>query len=157
MGFLAKIDVNDFDLVNKYKWYFSGKYAARNYKKENGKKSIQFMHIFLMGTPRGMDTDHINGDKLDNRRSNLRVVTRSQNMSNLWKVQRNSSSKFKGVCWDRKKRKWLVQANGKFVGYFKDELAAATAYDNVAMVVYGGNAILNSHIMKEHFTNLDFH
>jgi len=85
-----------------------------------------------MDTPKGMDTDHINGNGLDNRRSNLRVCTRAQNALNTGAYSNNKSG-FKGVSLDYKyKVKWRadIQVNGKqiFLGYFDTKELAYQAY-----------------------------
>lgn len=87
------------------------------------------MHAVIAGTPKGMDTDHINGNGLDNRRCNLRIVTARQNQQNQ-NIQK--SSKYPGVHWQKDARKWRAQirVNGKqqYLGYYDDEETAGIVY-----------------------------
>lgn len=77
------------------------------------------------------DVDHINGDRSDNRRNNLRVASRSQNMQNRGATKSNSTG-LKGVCWDAERQKWLAQikVNGrnKYLGRFDASEKAHAAY-----------------------------
>ena len=87
--------------VFEYNWCFDGDYACRRYK-----GSTKAMHLILLEgqIPEGMEVDHINRDKLDNRMTNLRVVTHSFNQIN--KVMKNNSSGYRGVAWNKKEKKW---------------------------------------------------
>ena len=90
--------------------------------------------------------DHINGNPLDNRRANLRVVTMKQNSINRRKCK-GCASVYKGVFWHKRIRKWNVQltVNGRKIhlGYFDDELEAVKAYDAAAKKYHGQFACLN--------------
>ena len=92
---VALVDVEDFGELNKVKWHFNGKYAERRILL-NGKSIRLRMHRVINKTPEGMETDHINGKKLDNRKSNLRSCTHSENAMNTVKKSTNSSG-YKGV------------------------------------------------------------
>lgn len=99
----------------------------------------------LLGAPSGLDTDHINGDTLDNRRSNLRLASRRQNMQNFSGFPSRRRSRFKGVIWHRDQRlrrggQWVYQirANGhRIVGYAKTEEEAAQRYNALARAHFG--------------------
>lgn len=82
-----------------------------------------------MGYPKKLDIDHKNNDKLDNRRSNLRLCTRSQNMMNTKK--RKNLSGYKNIYWDIKNKKWEVKlmSNGKKIriGSFRTKKDAIVA------------------------------
>jgi hypothetical protein len=100
-GKCALIDAEDISLADVGAWYFSGNgYAART----AGRKHI-FLHHLVCPCGAGMMPDHINGDKLDNRRCNLRVVTKAQNGWNV-KLSRRNSSGHKGVKFHR--GKWVA-------------------------------------------------
>lgn len=103
------------------------------------------LHRYVMRAEKGEIVDHVNGDKLDNRRCNLRIVTARQNRWNS--PGRKGSSRFTGVCWDTGKGIWKAQinANGRFqhLGYFEDEKDAARAYNTAARQAYGEFARLN--------------
>ena len=144
----VKISKNDLLLVSPYKWYLSNSgYAVTNIYlgKIDGKyrdKTLA-MHTLHMDTPKGMDTDHINGDKLDNRRKNLRVCTRSENMQNK-SVYSKQSSLPKGVTVNgnpRSKKKYTARINkaGKaiFLGNFYEVSDAAKAYGRAVKEFHG--------------------
>lgn len=132
-GKVALVDDEDFDYLSQYKWCaHKGRnnifYAVRNVRNKKGATMFK-MHSVIIGTPSGMDTDHINGDGLDNRKTNLRVVTRRQNIQNLHIPK---SSKYPGVTWNKNTRKWraLIRISDRLchLGLFTDEDEAAEAY-----------------------------
>lgn len=133
---ICLIDDNDLPLVTGgLNWYVDVRgYAVRNYFLPNGRKTIQYMHRLLMETPVGMHTDHINGNKLDNRRTNLRVCTPSQNILNS-KLSKSNNSGVKGVSRSRNRWKARIMINRKdiTIGYFSDLAdaigARVTAYE----------------------------
>jgi hypothetical protein len=143
-GKLAIVDAADYERVSPFNWSVSvsGK-RTYAYRALNGRKIA--LHRFLLDPPKGMVVDHIDRDGLNNRRSNLRVCTQHQNMLNSG--PRGKSSRFKGVCWDRFRRRWVVHVcfNGKnlFLGAFTDEAEAARAYDRKACELFGEYAYLN--------------
>lgn len=102
-GKYAIVDESDYESISRFKWCFSHGYALR---KNNGK--TQYMHQLINNTPAGMVTDHINRDRLDNRRANLRSVTRSVNNSNRNPVSVNASG-LKNIYWDKQTNKWRVK------------------------------------------------
>lgn len=94
----ALVDDSDFDELNKFEWHTDAKgYAVRSNGLSKGKQRQVRMHREIMNTPKGMDTDHIDHDKLNNQRDNLRVCTNSQNQMNRVKPAHGVTSKFKGV------------------------------------------------------------
>lgn len=99
-----------------------------------------------MNPPADMVVDHINGNKLDNRRENLRVVTQTENNFNMRKSSRNKSG-FKGVYWENQHKRWVAQmidfGKRKVVGFFKTAEAAAEAYDAAARAARGDVIITN--------------
>lgn len=113
-----------------------------------------FIHRYIMNAPRHLHVDHINGDRLDNRRENLRVCTQHQNnMSGSRK--KNSKSLFKGVSPCHSNNKWrsTVTFNYKqhHAGYFQTEEEAAKAYDKKALELFGEFARLNFPELKEEY------
>ena len=112
-GQSAIVDDDVFDYLNQWKWYFNNQgYAVRRpYIKGSGRKNQKcmtiHMHRLVNNTPNGMQTDHINRNKLDNRRENLRNVTDQQNKFNLPTRVDNTSGR-KGVYWDKQTNKWRV-------------------------------------------------
>ncbi|MBA7655390.1 hypothetical protein ES703_63294 [subsurface metagenome] len=105
------------------------------------------MHRQIMNPPREMLVDHINYNGLDNRKANLRLATLTQNNRHTRRTMNPGSSKYKGVCWYNREKRWAVRitANGKNIplGYFKDEIEAAKAYDKAARKYHGDFAALN--------------
>lgn len=139
-GKKTKVDDEDFQLLSQYKWHVtSGGYAATNIKNGTGYKYVK-MHRLLMNPSQEFEIDHINRDALDNRKANLRIVTHQQNMFNRGPVA-NTSSKFRGVSWIKREKKWLAQLSymGKqlHLGYFDDEVAAAKQFNLKAKQLFG--------------------
>jgi hypothetical protein len=106
------------------------------------------MHREILRPPGHLVVDHINHNGLDNRKANLRHATRAQNNFNrLIIIREDSSSKYKGVSWRKRKKKWrariCINGERKHIGYFKDEIHAAKAYDKAAKKYHGEFASLN--------------
>lgn len=140
------ISDDDYDL-RTFGWYTS----ANGYAVRVITGGIIYMHRTIGERMRGtvlgkLEMDHINHNKLDNRRPNLRTVTRSQNNMNMRKP-RNSYSRFKGVSWHSRHHYWqaYITKDQKTIhlGTFKDEMQAALAYDIAAKELYGEFANLN--------------
>lgn len=144
----AIVDDCNYEIVNKFKWHYSLGYAKRwDYSKGKHNPIGIFMHRFITGdVPLGLEIDHINGNKLDNRRENLRVCKHSDNVKNANK-RINSKSIHKGVAWNTRMKRWQVaiQHDKKryFIGTFKDEKLAAIAYNLKAKELHGDFAKLN--------------
>ena len=104
------------------------------------------MHRVINNTPLGFDTDHVNGDGLDNRKINLRTCSKSENKANSRKYI-GGTNKYKGVSWSKGKQKWASYAskNSKIfhLGYFISEVEAALVYNKFAKENYGEFARLN--------------
>jgi len=141
------VDEEDYEYLNQFKWHLhSGGYVNRN-QKYKVKPQKTYMHREIMGLPEGKSIDHINGNKLDNRKSNLRIVTKSQNMRNQ-KKSSNRTSIYKGVSQIlNRSKKW--QAKIKFggktyrIGEYFTEQEAALAYNQAAIKHFGEYAKLN--------------
>ena len=146
LGYEAVIDAEDVPLISAWIWCASVSrrrdgsirtvYALRNVHKVG---SVH-MHRVIAGTPPELHTDHIDGDGLNNRRSNLRVVTRSQNMRNR-SVSAASASGIKGVWWHKRDRKWYatIRMEGKkhHLGCFSSIEKAAEAYAAASKSLHG--------------------
>ena len=143
-GKFAIVDACDYEWLSQWKWYYGQGYAIRAEKRKTCA-----MHRVINQTPDGLDTDHINGDKLNNRRCNLRSCTRQQNQFNKG-FSANTGSKHKGVyllICHKKYQYWIARINingeRKHLGCFKMELDAALAYNEAAIKYYGEFARLN--------------
>ena len=158
-GQVAIVDEEDADLA-LLNWYCANGYAVRRTPGDNGK--LIWMHRVILARilrrelRPGEQVDHINGDKTDNRRENLRLATNAQNGANKSK-QKGTSSEYKGVCWHKATKKWRAQIGVDWklihLGYFTDEMDAASAYDEAAMEYFGEFAKLNFPIEEEGYAS----
>lgn len=139
-GYVAFVDDEDFDELSKFRWTASVQkntvYASRSFRDEKGKQFFILMHRQIMGvTERMVNVDHIFGNGLNNQRSNLRTCTHKQNLMNR-AGNPKSTSKFKGVSWDKQHEKWVVHisVNGKakHIGRFESEEDAARQFNQHA-------------------------
>jgi hypothetical protein len=136
----AIVDDEDYELVTSLgRWCFD-RYAVRNQLFTDGRKARLYMHRFIMKPVPGMDIDHINRNKLDNRRLNLRVCMPAQNQMNM-PLSRANTSGHRGVTWDRSRSKWLahISANGRYyhLGRFERIEDAAAAWSRAALDLHG--------------------
>lgn len=145
-GQYAIIDDEDYAFINQWKWYFNnGGYAVRDIR-VNGKRTALYMHRFIMNTPKNMDTDHRDGNTLNNKRINLRVCTHAENLWNQ-KVSIKGTSKYRGVYFEKSRLQWSANISSKdrtiHLGRFNNEVDAARAYNEKAKELRGEFAILN--------------
>lgn len=147
-GKFAMVDDEDFERVSRFTWRFHrGKnsgYARAWLSCSKGKRTQQLLHRFLF--PDLLHIDHIDGNGLNNQRSNLRAATPQQNNQNARK-RIQATSRFKGVCWYRKDEVWSVQIyfnqHQIFLGRYESETDAAHVYDYAAKIYFGEFARLN--------------
>lgn len=136
-------DEADAELLMAYKWHIvsigRSAYAATNVKREDGSWTTIQMHRLLLDVPA---IDHINHDGLDNRRSNLRPCSVSQNAANRrgW-AKKQGQGKYKGVF--PRGNKWAAYANGKYIGLYETPEEAALGYDQAAVAAWGEYAHTN--------------
>lgn len=139
-GLFATVDDDDFAFLNQWKWsamrvkkgHTERFYAVRMQKRgEAEKPKLVLMHRALTDAPQGMDVDHCDNDGLNNRRDNLRICTRRQNMLNR-PADHGSSSAFKGVSLRCDGKKWVARFMRKNLGSFETQEAAAAAHDRAA-------------------------
>lgn len=155
-GQITIVDDDDFEELNKYKWTYSNSGYAERYNpiawKEKGIHSKIPMHREINKTPTGMFTDHINGNKLDNRKCNLRTCNKSQNRTNSGLDPINKSG-YKGVFWDKANKRWVARIwySGKTVWscYKRNILDAVKEYDLHAVKYFGEFAKTNKDIFGE--------
>jgi hypothetical protein len=149
-GKFTIVDPQDFYQLNHFDWVADGKgnniYAIRHLLSDDEKTKIVRMHRYIMLAPDGLLVDHRNNNGLDNRRANLRLATTSQNNCNIRK-KKNTSSRFIGVHFDKRKGKWSVnirhQRKRIWLGSFESEIDAAKVYDEAARKYHKEFARLN--------------
>jgi hypothetical protein len=149
-GKVAIVDDADFEELNCHKWQFNPLgYAHRivSLTKNKHKTCLGFyMHREIFFLQKGETIDHINGNKLDNRKENLRICTFQENSWNR-KIPRNNKSGYKGVYWRKKENRWVaaIKKDNKvyYLGFFKEKISAAKAYNQGAKKYFGKFARLN--------------
>lgn len=138
-GKFTKVSNEDFDSLKNIPWVCTHYSYATN-------RAKGLMHRYILRVKDYEEIDHINRDGLDNRRENLRIVTSSENSSNMGKIK-GTSSKYIGVYWDKKRRKWTaeVKKNYKkyYVGRYDCEEEAGRARDKKAKELFGEYVNLN--------------
>ena len=147
-GRVALVDDADYEWLSAYRWHahLSNKnWYARRKEVRDGKVVRVYMHRHIAGTPSGLQTDHIDGNSLNNCRANLRSATNSQNGMNKGKIVRARASKYKGVNRHRSGWQAAIQINGVCFcsKTLTDEAEAARAYDELARKHHGDFARLN--------------
>ena len=144
----AIVDDVDYETLSKHKWHAKktrhGYCAARNAAIAPGQRKTEYMHIVIAercGLNTDMIIDHIDGDSLNNQRNNLRPATNKENCCNRPLKNKNNTAGLKGVTFAKKYNKWQAQIrhNGRriWLGYFDDVNAAARAYDEKAIELFG--------------------
>jgi hypothetical protein len=151
---IAIVDESDFEKINKYRWNVRPievkqsdnsseekdyKYYAQTTAKNGDEIYNISMHQMIFGkVKKGFVIDHINGNSLDNTRSNLRKVTRKKNSQN-----KKSKNKYLGVSWNKQCKKYICKALNYYIGRFDDEKIAAKAYDKYIIRNLGSDSRLN--------------
>jgi len=120
----ALVDDEDFDWLNENKWFYDGRYAARW---TGGRKNAVKVYLhrivkdwFAVSTSPKIQIDHIDRDKLNNQKNNLRSCTHNENLHNYIK-HKDNTSEYKGVCFNERKGKWMVRIKNNFLGYFDNK------------------------------------
>ena len=144
--YFTLVDEVDFEWLSKTRWcVLKQKTGERLYAARRLNNRFVLMHRIITNAPSGLDVDHINGNGLDNRRDNLRICTRSENLHNM--RPRGGSSSFKGVSWNKRDQVWraYINVNGSrhSLGSFRSEIDAAHAYDDAAREHFGDFAFCN--------------
>ena len=148
---VAIVDDADYEELSKYKWCAWKNrrgvfYAVRNTCGRKGRLISMSRQILGLQYGDSRQADHINHNTLDNGQDNLRICTNQQNQRNR-KSRLNSTSKYKGVCWDKNAKKWQaglrINKKTRHLGLFLSEKAAALAYNIAAKKYFGKFAYLN--------------
>lgn len=144
-GKVALVDDEDFEYLNQWKWHFSKSGYATRFSPRPFRFVIH-MHRLVMNTPKNLITDHIDGDKLNNQKRNLRNCTVMENSWNQ-KLNARNTSGYKGVHFHNQNQKYQARivVDGKKIslGMFEDIKDAAKAYDAAAVKYFKGFAKLN--------------
>ena len=147
-GMVALVDEDDYHVLVLRKWFIAKPgawpYAATH--RLGTRNGVDLMHRMLTGAQRGQYVDHINGNSLDNRMSNLRVCTNAENLRNM-RPRNGGTSKFKGVYWNVRDKRWRAQIMHNYkklnLGNYESEEEAGRAYDEAALRLFGQFARLN--------------
>jgi len=150
-GYETIVDDDDFAYLSRWKWYYRKSYAVRSIRVD-GKIRGLLMHRAIMERHGhnidGLQVDHEKNNRLDNRKSKLRVATNTQNSFNRSKRIGSFTSQYKGVDWRPDRHKWRAKirdgAKWRSLGHFINEVDAALAYNAAASELYDEFAHLNS-------------
>lgn len=138
-GYNTIVDDADFQYLSKWKWFYNKGYVRRS-DYSTGKLIKIYMHREIMKPPKGMVIDHIDSDKLNNQRSNLRICTHQQNQCNRKKYKNNKSG-YKGVSFNKRDCKWVagigVGGMKKHLGSFTTAEEASKAYEQASIKLHG--------------------
>lgn len=137
------LDQEDYIKLKKYKWSI----GKNGYVRPSNGEGFLLHRKILNITDKKIHIDHINDNKLDNRKKNLRICNNQQNTSNKKKLVGNFTSKYKGVSWEKRVKKWRSTITYYYkqvhIGTFVNEEDAALAYNEKAKELFGEFARLN--------------
>lgn len=144
-GIRVMVDDDDYKMLSEYRWNYDGKYATTSLPVKFGRNKKMRMHRMIMGVP-DKHVDHINGNRLDNRRENLRSCTHAENLYNQ-KVQEGSKTGYRGVrkCVTKTQRGFTINysvtikkgSKTHYIGVFNDADHAAIVYNHYAKELFG--------------------
>lgn len=138
------IDDEDFPTVDAWTWHINKGYAERIDWKTQKNISV---HRLVMNAPKGKEVDHINGEKLDNRKVNLRICSPQENRQNS-RLRKDNTTGFKGVRRNRKRFQAYIHYNGFIhLGMFDSPKDAAVEYNKAAKKYFGRFAKLNMTVL----------
>jgi hypothetical protein len=158
------VDDDLLDELSEHTWLLDGhgypRRTIRVTRGRNGKKTAEYLHRRVIGATKGQIVDHINGNPLDARRSNLRLVTPQENCRNTHRSKNRKGGGFKGVYFVKRSQRWAAhigagdrQEDGRarhvHLGCFDTPEEAARRYDCAALVHFGNHAALNFEAERE--------
>lgn len=137
---IVLVDDDIFERVKDCVWFVD----SVGYPSTWLKFKVSRLHTFVLGK----HVDHIDRNKFNNLRSNLRKATSSQNGANVTKRLKNATSQYKGVAWMPSRNKWRARIKFMYesihLGLFDNEVDAAKAYNKAAKSYFGEYALLNN-------------
>lgn len=143
---LFHVDWEDLERVRSVQWQsYQSSRSKKRYVRSTSRRPSQELARFILGLrDRRLEADHIDGDPLNNRRSNLRVCTRRQNAYNQG-IRSNNTSGFKGVSYSQSRKKWVARirlpdGSRPELGGFDSPEAAGAAYKTAAERLHGSFA-----------------
>lgn len=145
----ALIDNEDWDLVKSYSWRaLPSGYVYTSLPRKDGKRPNLYLHRLLLNVAdKQVQVDHVDGDPLNNCRSNLRTCNASQNQANK-RVQRNNTSGYKGVVFHKESQTWhaVIKHNSRTISlrYHKTKEEAFSAYREAAIALKNEFACLET-------------
>ena len=138
------VDDADHEWLSRFHWQASEQLCVATRAK--GERKGILIHRMILNAPAHLEVDHINGNRLDNRRENLRLVTSSQNKMNRG-PRKDCKSGIKGVSWHKQNSKWVarIKIDGKYkhLGQFETKEEAGVVYNKYAILSFKEYAWLN--------------
>jgi len=142
-----RVDDEDFEYISLFRWHGGGskqRYAKR--MQSGPKKKFIYAHREILGAPSGMEVDHIDGNSLNNQKSNLRLCSHRENCS-AFHSRKGRTNPYRGVSWHKTRGQFIARIRVNyltiFLGWFTVPEDAAKAYDIAAVKHFGEFANLN--------------
>ena len=141
-GYITLVNDEDFDRLKTFKWQLlKNGYLARHLPRDGQKQRMSYLHREILSASDAEYVDHIDGNKLNNKRGNLRICTQSQNGANRKSLNRNNQSGVRGVSWHRDAGKWrariMVNRREIHLGLFENRDDAIQAWESAATKHFG--------------------
>jgi hypothetical protein len=138
------VDDEDFDSLNQFNWFVVNGYARRQ-KKIKGVPIRIYLHRVVTNCPDNFCVDHINGNRLDNRKENLRICTKADNQKHSKLIIKTNTSGFRGIVPQKNRWRARISLDNKtrHIGYYDTKQEAAKAYNKIAREYYKEFATLN--------------
>jgi hypothetical protein len=142
-GKFTLVDDDDYEKFSRHTWCIT----SEGYASRTSLHKVIYLHREVIKAKAKSVVDHLNRNRLDNRKENLRVCSQGQNIQRRGKFKKASTSKYKGVHWNESRKRWIaqivIQNKNIRLGRFKDEIEAAKAYDRRALETFGKYAWTN--------------
>ncbi len=142
----AIVDDDDYEWLNRWRWYYSKGYAVRSININDQRHTVLLHRVIMHAMEDKIEVDHVDGNRLDNRWVNLRYVNSQQNSMNRG-LYRTNTSGYKGVHWSKSKNKWEAglrcKGKGVHLGVIVNIEDAARAYNEAAVKYFGDYARLD--------------